>query len=477
MSLQYKRVWACEQPIVKQHCQMFNPCKYQDIAGHATDFMIRWARGAKIENYVSKETVQLRREEGKKLLDKRYSDKILQETQETIQEWWKTAEQIRKRSLQNPSQEELVLFSKKFSNLIEKVFAYFIVSAEDAPYALAARIRQILEEKKVKEIDATFNTLTTPHKEDLLQQEKASWLTLIQYPSKENLKKHMLNFPFLFCNIDSEKEAFTLMQEKMKEEKEEKIKKEIEKTKKRIFLLKEEQEKLLKQFNSEELQRLTGTVQKLMLTRLELKNCWSGMHYYLFPFFEILAQQAKVSTNDILMFYTPKDIINLTEKNQSLPEHELTARKQNYIYIYEKGNVLFFSGNEAVKAKKKYLDPYLPSEKTELTGMIANKGKVVGKVRILDSDDLREISKIAKEVTKETILVTGMTNPNSMVLIEKVGGIITDEGGVTCHAAIVSREFNLPCVVGTSTATQLLKNGDEIELDADNGIVKILKRA
>ena len=60
--------------------------------------------------------------------------------------------------------------------------------------------------------------------------------------------------------------------------------------------------------------------------------------------------------------------------------------------------------------------------------------------------------------------------------MKKTSAIITDEGGITCHAAIISREFNIPCVVGTHTATQSLKDGDEVEVDADAGVVKILKR-
>jgi len=61
--------------------------------------------------------------------------------------------------------------------------------------------------------------------------------------------------------------------------------------------------------------------------------------------------------------------------------------------------------------------------------------------------------------------------------MKKAAAIVTDEGSLTCHAAIVSRELGIPCVVGTKTATQVLKDGDLVELDADRGIVSILRRA
>jgi len=54
---------------------------------------------------------------------------------------------------------------------------------------------------------------------------------------------------------------------------------------------------------------------------------------------------------------------------------------------------------------------------------------------------------------------------------------VTDEGGITCHAAIISRELKKPCIIGTKIATKVLKDGDLVEVDADKGIVKILKKA
>ena len=69
-----------------------------------------------------------------------------------------------------------------------------------------------------------------------------------------------------------------------------------------------------------------------------------------------------------------------------------------------------------------------------------------------------------------------MTNPQMIPFIKKAVAIITDEGGITCHAAIISREMKKPCITGTKNATQLLDTGDLIEVDANKGIVKIIKK-
>jgi len=73
------------------------------------------------------------------------------------------------------------------------------------------------------------------------------------------------------------------------------------------------------------------------------------------------------------------------------------------------------------------------------------------------------------------ILVTSMTRPEFLPIMKKAAAIITDEGGITCHAAIVSRELNIPCVIGTKNASRSLKDGNRVEVDADHGIVKKIK--
>jgi len=68
-----------------------------------------------------------------------------------------------------------------------------------------------------------------------------------------------------------------------------------------------------------------------------------------------------------------------------------------------------------------------------------------------------------------------MTTPDYVPAMDQALGFITDEGGVTCHVAIVAREMNKPCIIGTKNATQILKDGNKVEMDVTTGAVKILK--
>ena len=107
-------------------------------------------------------------------------------------------------------------------------------------------------------------------------------------------------------------------------------------------------------------------------------------------------------------------------------------------------------------------------DSAELSGQAAFKGKVRGRVKIIN-----KIQERAK-MHEGNILVSHMTNPSIVPAMKKAAAIITEQGGVTSHAAIVSRELNIPCIIGTKIATRVLKDGDEVEVDANNGIIKKL---
>ena len=98
-------------------------------------------------------------------------------------------------------------------------------------------------------------------------------------------------------------------------------------------------------------------------------------------------------------------------------------------------------------------------------GLAASPGIDTGKVKIIE--DLKELGKIQKG----DILVTKMTNPDMVVAMQKAAGIVTDEGGLTSHAAIVSREMGIPAVVGTDNATTKLQEGQIVSVDGFTGRV------
>ncbi len=100
-----------------------------------------------------------------------------------------------------------------------------------------------------------------------------------------------------------------------------------------------------------------------------------------------------------------------------------------------------------------------------LQGLAASSGRATGKVRVLDSPDQGD------ELQDGEILVARMTSPDWVPTMRRAGALVTDEGGTTCHAAIVSRELGVPCVVGARTATKVLRTGELVTVDGSQGAV------
>ncbi len=148
----------------------------------------------------------------------------------------------------------------------------------------------------------------------------------------------------------------------------------------------------------------------------------------------------------------------------------INDRKVGYCLLKSNGIWYDVFGMQAQKISKpfKMIDKKIKnrSVEREIYGQVATQGYIVGKVKIINS--LKDLSKIETN----DIIVSSMTTPEYASAIEKAGGFITNEGGITCHAAIISREFNIPCVVGTKNATTLLNDGQKVELDAFNGIIR-----
>lgn len=146
----------------------------------------------------------------------------------------------------------------------------------------------------------------------------------------------------------------------------------------------------------------------------------------------------------------------------------LQDRSVGYIFIGARGKYQILSGRQSGEFLKT-----LPEQETEgdkLSGRSIFFGQASGRVKIIkNNNDL-------KNIVVGDVLVTNMTTPNMTPTMKKAAAFVTDEGGITCHAAILAREMKKPCIVGTKIATKVLRDGDLVEVDANQGIVKVLKR-
>ena len=142
------------------------------------------------------------------------------------------------------------------------------------------------------------------------------------------------------------------------------------------------------------------------------------------------------------------------------PKRKLQERLQGYSYLVI---------NDTVKISTFRHTRTAESTKTEVHGQTAFPGRVKGIVRLGNAY-------IFHQIQPGEVIVSGMTTPEAIAYVKKAAAIVTDEGGITCHAAIVAREFKIPTIIGTKIATKVLKDGDYVEVDANKGIVRKLGR-
>jgi len=200
-------------------------------------------------------------------------------------------------------------------------------------------------------------------------------------------------------------------------------------------------------------------------TRRKYAFLWSFL-------FSRIAERYEITHHD-LGFFTYQEIEEILKKD-NLNRKVLEQRKKHACILnYDEGRTEVIIIDREIP--EKYYDIINEVENKDKTfiikGLPAQKGKVKGPVKIVRS--YHDI----KKVEEGDILVANTTHPTYLPAMHKAAAFVTNEGGMLSHAAIISREMKKPCIVNTKNATKILKTNDLVEVNADKGIVKILKKA
>jgi len=203
-----------------------------------------------------------------------------------------------------------------------------------------------------------------------------------------------------------------------------------------------------------------------------MRFAWMKLAFYSNLILNEVEKRTGVSREE-QRYYSSEEHIELVENLKKVDEKILKEREKGIVKILDDGNIISLTPKESIEFIKKV---HLSQNSEEmLGGTTASPGKTKGRVVILSFRNTEEHNDKIAKMQKGDIIISEMTKPSIMVACEKAGAIVTDEGGILSHAAIVSRELKIPCIIGTKNATQILKDGDLIEVDGDNGIIKIVK--
>lgn len=184
------------------------------------------------------------------------------------------------------------------------------------------------------------------------------------------------------------------------------------------------------------------------------------------PFFIEIGTRMGIGIKEIA-YLTEEEIINfLDDKKIDVSKGKLRKQKGFMMYVEDQKVKLIEDDFEQEMQKQGFVIEKISIQ--QVKGSVACKGNAKGRVVIV-----RTIHDILK-VKKGDVLVAVTTHPDYVPAMQKAVAIVTDEGGILSHAAIVSRELNIPCIVGTKNATKVLEPGQEVKVDAINGVVKVV---
>lgn len=395
--------------------------------------------------------------------------------------------------LQKLSNEQLLLIYKKFLKNYIKCFATAFVRPDDYLEEKEKKELAKLQNKKIS-IKKIFNSIATYpaiglNKLDYLEEplqllkitreikDKGIHLKALPGSIKKKIKNHWLKYQWLknpngYPNLFlSEKEILERIKINLKEDIDKKINN-ILKTRKENEL---NYKKIVQIFDfSDNLKKLSSNLRQFIFLRTYTTEAADRLFYWVRQ--TILKETAKRMglNNEDIVALTGDEIINFLTKGRKISPEIIKNRKKIFSVIWKKGRAKIYFGDSAKEVIRKYKNlraPVVSKEKKEIIkGQVACPGKTQGEVKVLSS--YLEV----KKIKKGDILVVSMTTPDYVVAMEKASAFITDEGGITCHAAIISREMNKPCIIGTKIATKVLKDGDLVEVDAEKGVVRILKK-
>ncbi len=228
------------------------------------------------------------------------------------------------------------------------------------------------------------------------------------------------------------------------------------------------QEIIRKHAPSEEIQRAIHFFYELTKWREMRKENSMRMNYFLSKVLHEIARRIDQPYKTLVLASTTE----VDKLFQNDPEFimQLKERAKHFCAFKHNGELQILSGEQGMQYIEALESMTSGEDITELHGTPASVGTVEGVVRVLyGQQDFGSFQ-------QDEIIVTFMTRPEFMPLMKKAKAIVTEEGGLTCHAAVVSRELQKPCIVGVQNATSYLKDGMSIQVDGEKGSITIIKQ-
>jgi phosphohistidine swiveling domain-containing protein len=443
------------------------------------------------------------------VLDRHLSDpEFFKKKKETLQdirsELENIALRVRSVGLERAGDEELLALFDRLHELGIRQYGISIIT-ETADSLSEEDHRKMLPDEPRGEKDRVVETLTSSVEHLVFEREKISLLEVAillseflagsdggdtdfpgvadRFPEiAERIHEHVRKYFWIqngfavVKDLDGEfffQEAKRLVQEKTLDE----LKHDLDMIRSKPMRVSEEQQEMIRKHAlSDEAESFYDLIRTFAVMQDLRKECVQREVYCVWGILDVLSRRKGLAIGS-LYNYLVGEIRNLIADDVRADSGSLAKRPTMTFYSTdEQGDIRTrYLYDEAHTAIQEFLNGLHDSgEQDTIKGFVASKGDgeriFSGRIRII-------LNAYEGDMEEGEILVAGMTRPEYVPLMKKAKAIITNEGGITSHAAIIAREMKKPCIIGTKVATRVLHDGDLVEVDADNGVVRILERA
>ncbi|MCK5062000.1 hypothetical protein KAR28_05660 [Candidatus Parcubacteria bacterium] len=335
-------------------------------------------------------------------------------------------------------------------------------------------LRSQLEKKYKNKANTVLSLLTSSDKLSFTQKEEIELLKIVfqiifnkyKINSKfvdKSIKKHLERYAYIPCGYFDEK-PYSYIDIKNRIEKililsSEQIKEKINLYHK--YSLKQKT-KYLNQ--NKQIKKIIKGVEFAIFYKEAIRGKMNELTYHSTPLFKEISKRINLNLKEFKML-TPDEFKEVLLNNKNYKN--IITKRRKFLVYGDSRQIIIYDSSRAGRLLDLFSKNIMSFSSDIIKGNCANYGKTKGNVRI--------IKKYTDTIKINEILVTTMTTPEYVPLMKKASAFITDEGGITCHAAIIAREMNKPCIIGTKIATKVLRDGQLVEVDANKGTVRIIK--
>jgi phosphoenolpyruvate synthase/pyruvate phosphate dikinase len=415
--------------------------------------------------------------QGKRFFNKHYRINFKRQVDYTESKFERFFNKLKKVDMHSLSDKRLASTFKEYCSNLEPFLAYYQVSGGRIYLLLEQYVKHELSKYYPdQEIPLIYSLLLSENKIGKFERETYDLYTLASRKNitEKMLRNHAKNYSASYLNAYDEHKILASISAKIEQLKKEGLKP-IE-YKKRLTRIKNEikrkqSEAVLKFRDNDKLIDLIDFLREQGAIRFEYKEWFMGAEYKFLEMFKEISSRIGISVHDFFASYSIDDTLNFLNNGVRLDDIEINRRKKVFILFKVDGKKHFASGDTAESFIRKY-HPDKVSQTDTIKGITANPGKAIGKARIIHAKSFEQLEEDMKHFEKGEVLITTMTQPALVAIMKKAAAIVTNQGGLTSHAAVLSREFHIPCIVDTKIATEVFSNGDLIEVDADKSIVR-----